>query len=119
MLNCHPYFPMSGVLMLGGGAVRQITPPLLLLRRNAKMRAEVTVGITGMSVLLQDPTYAGFAPDAQFAALLSFTSIGCLAALTFWSERWRRARKTRPQVDASECYPLGEEEETAVHSSAI
>lgn len=84
------------------------------------MRAELTVGLTGMSVFLQDPTYAGFSPDAQVSALLSFTGIGCLAILTLWSERWK-ANRIGPSraVLAIDRYPQPEDDETPIHSSAI
>jgi hypothetical protein len=61
------------------------------------MRAELTLGLTGMSILAHDPLAVGFAPETHLHLALSFFGIMGLALLTLWSERWL---DTRP---APEC----------------
>jgi hypothetical protein len=84
------------------------------------MRTEITLGITGISVVLRDPSYVGFAPEAQVSAVLLFSGLGILAALTLWSERWHRKR-TALSMTADTCTefePRGEDEPTVQSTAA-
>ena len=51
------------------------------------MRTELTLGLTGMSVLAHDPLTVGFAPETHLHLALSFLGITGLVLLTLWSER--------------------------------
>ncbi len=82
------------------------------------MRPELTIGITGVSILAHDPAAAGFAAEAHLHSMLGLLGILGLALLAVRSKRWREDAGSFPLL-ASESTPLQPLAETEASDFAV